>query len=132
MHAVVLFAQLGPYHVARLEAAGKRFAVDGNAVTGIEVTRTGALYAWAPVEGGHAFRKITLFDQRAYEDVTPDQIDTALSAALDTLHPDVMAIPGWSSPENFSLIRRFWELMKEWLPHFRANGKSQHLFRAWY
>ena len=69
------------------------------------MARTGSRYAWAPVEGGNHFRKMTLCDQCEYQDVSPRKIDAAVTAALDTLRPDVVAIPGWSTPEALAALR---------------------------
>ena len=99
MHAAVFFARFGPYHIARLEAAGRRFRRDGGHVTGIEVARTGTLYAWDPVEGGSDFSKVTLFDGRDYQAITPDEMEAAVHTALADLQPDVVALPGWSAGE---------------------------------
>ncbi len=105
MHAVVIFSRFGPYHVARLEAAGKHFALNKGRITGIEITRTGTVYAWAPVEGGAHFNKVTLFEHCAYEAVTRKQIASTLCATLDNLAPDGVAIPGWSSVEALAALR---------------------------
>ncbi|MBT3294584.1 MAG: glycosyltransferase family 1 protein [Verrucomicrobia bacterium] len=99
MHIAVLFARFGAYHVARLEAAGKRAAAEGGRVTGIEVSRTGTLYAWDPVEGGVDFTRATLFEGRDYQSITSAEMRRAVHTTLSDLAPDVVALPGWIAGE---------------------------------
>ena len=98
----VLFQRFGPYHVARLEGAGRFAAERGAEIVGVEIARTDKTYDWQPVaDGKQHFRRVTLFD-RAYEDVAPRDVRTAVRECLGREHPDAVALPGWGFPESIS------------------------------
>jgi len=110
MRIAILFLHLGPYHVARLEAAGQRLTEDGDELVGIEVARISHTYAWDAVAGGDHFRKVTLFQNAVHEDIPRAESRKAVRRALSEASPDVVALPGWSCPE--SLVALQWALQR--------------------
>src|ERR1700722_2051011 len=58
IRVAVLFHRFGPYHHARLNAAGRLMLVWGVEACAMEET-----YAWSKVEGAAAFKRITLTDR---------------------------------------------------------------------
>ncbi|MCA9235143.1 MAG: glycosyltransferase [Planctomycetales bacterium] len=91
LRIAVFFDRLGPYHLARLNAAVA--AVD---VHGIELNRRDADYAWDLVnEDDVRFRRYALFE-------SSDQIPAfgalleLVRARLDEIAPAVVAVHGWS------------------------------------
>ena len=104
MRVAVLFLRFGPYHVARLEAAGREIAADGGELAGIEVARTSQTYAWGPVAGGRHFCRLTLFEGRVYEDIAKRETHAAVAAALAAFRPDVVVLPGWSASESCAAL----------------------------
>ena len=58
--AAVLFQRFGPYHHARLNAAGRLMPVWGVEACAMETT-----YAWSKVEGASAFTRVTLTDRES-------------------------------------------------------------------
>ncbi len=104
MRIAVLFSRFGPYHIARLEAVGQEVSKGGGELAGIEVASASQTYAWAPVEGGRHFRKITLSDGRAYEALSKREARAALRSALDAFAPDVVVLPGWSASESLEAL----------------------------
>ena len=125
----VLFQRLGPYHHARLNAAGKLMSV-----WGVEACATEDIYAWAKVEGADAFTRITLTERDSGDRLWRQELQRKLWHELDEIKPQVVAVNGWSSTDAFSLLwwcaktntpaimmsestewddpRRFW---KEWI-----------------
>ena len=100
----VLFHRIGPYHLARLEAAGARCGL-----TAVELSAMDATYAWSRVDGAPNFTRLTLFE----EDVDcRRRIDLRRSvhAALTAADPQVVVIPGWSHPGALSAL--LWCLQK--------------------
>lgn len=90
----VCFWRLGPYHHARLQAAGK--VLD---LAAVEFVGKDDTYAWDVLDGSQGFQRVTLqhgFDgsRRARR-----QARAAMNAALDGIQPDVVAVPGWSLPD---------------------------------
>ncbi len=110
MRVAILFIRFGPYHLARLEAAGQRLAADGNELVGIEVAPTSHVYAWDAVAGGDHFRKVTLFENTVHEDIPRAEVRRAVRTALSQVSPDVVALPGWSCPEALAALR--WALRR--------------------
>jgi 1,2-diacylglycerol 3-alpha-glucosyltransferase len=92
MRIAVLFDNFGPYHIARLAAAGRECEI-----LGVEAARKSEEYAWKPTSGAAGFRRETL----AKQGTSAGADDTVLSARLDevlsSFLPCALAIPGWSS-----------------------------------
>jgi len=92
MRLAVLFARFGPYHHARLRAAGK--VCD---LTAIEFSAVDKTYAWEMVNGAEGFERETLFSDADYEGKSPNEVRRALWRALDKCNPAIVAIPGWAT-----------------------------------
>jgi 1,2-diacylglycerol 3-alpha-glucosyltransferase len=86
----VCFHRLGPYHHARLSAAGARMPL-----AAIEIFERDETYAWSVVQGARGFRRITVCRARSSA-ASRASIWRRLEAALDELEPEVVAVPGWS------------------------------------
>ena len=56
LRLAVLFHRIGPYHLARLAAAGARCAA-----TALELSAVDDTYAWSRVDGAPNFERVTLF-----------------------------------------------------------------------
>ncbi|MBL7077808.1 MAG: hypothetical protein ISS31_10080 [Kiritimatiellae bacterium] len=110
MRVAILFIRFGPYHVTRLEAAGRQLAADGSELVGIEVAPTSHVYAWDAVVGGDHFRKVTLFKNAVHEDISRAEVRRAVKTALSQVSPDVVALPGWSCREALAALR--WSLRR--------------------
>jgi 1,2-diacylglycerol 3-alpha-glucosyltransferase len=94
----VLFHRIGPYHLARLEAAGARCGL-----TAVELSAMDGTYAWSPVDGAPNFTRLTLFA----EDVdrrSRIELRRSVHDALAVADPEVVAIPGWSHPGALSAL----------------------------
>jgi 1,2-diacylglycerol 3-alpha-glucosyltransferase len=88
----VLFHRIGPYHLARLEAAGARCGL-----TAVELSAVDDTYDWSQVDGAPNFTRLTLFE----EDVdrrSRVEVQNSVHTALALADPDVVAVPGWSLP----------------------------------
>ena len=93
----VLFERLGPYHVARLQACGSYFEP-----VAVEFYGRDSTYAWDPVGGANGFARLTVLPVQV-----PDVrgVIDGVSAALDSISPEVVAVPGWSHPGALAAIR---------------------------
>ncbi len=100
-HLAVIFHRLGPYHHARLKAAGML-----GRVTAIELSEQDDTYAWDRVAGAECFRRVTLFKDKGLCDQTTAALVRRLAEILDNVKPDVVAIPGWSA--SGSLVALSW------------------------
>lgn len=95
----ILFQRFGPYHHARLNAAGQMFSVWGVEACGMEET-----YAWEKVEGAVAFTRVTLTDRDSGGRPWKLELHRAMWRALDDIKPHVVVVPGWSYPDALSAL----------------------------
>jgi glycosyltransferase involved in cell wall biosynthesis len=94
-----MFDRLGPYHMARLSAAARRFPV-----TAIEVAAQSTAYAWDPVEEEAPFDRHTLFQNCASDEIPTGALKQRVRDVLNGVAPDVVAIPGWATPAALSAL----------------------------
>lgn len=99
----VMFAMLGPYHVARLNAVAA-----GSDVIGVEGSSLSATYDWHKTVGCGEFQRLTLFPDEPIERKTTAEIRDAIFIALEAIRPCAVALPGWSSRWSMSLME--WSL----------------------
>jgi len=100
MRLAILVRRLGPYHKARLDAAGKLgdlCCVEGG---GLDNT-----YAWDKIEHqAAAFRRLTLFPNADSATVPARALRRAVFRALTEIGADIVAIPGWTDPLAFAAV----------------------------
>ena len=96
----MLFYRFGPYHHARLKAAGSRLQV-----TGVEFSNVDSTYAWDLVEGADGFNRLTLFSGEAVDELPASRIFSRVEEVLDQLRPEVVAIPGWYDRCSLAALR---------------------------
>ena len=87
----VIFHRFGPYHHARLNATGRLCNL-----VGIEMSAVDRTNAWDKIDSADSFPRVTLFEDRDIEMVSPREAYDRLSHVLSEARPDVVAIPGWS------------------------------------
>ncbi len=95
----VLFWRLGPYHHARLRAAGSFLPIAGIEACGIE-----SVYAWDKIEGSAGFKRITLTDSWEPGRAWSKRLRQRVSQVLDELRPAAVAVPGWSFADAISAM----------------------------
>jgi glycosyltransferase involved in cell wall biosynthesis len=86
-----MYAVLGPYAVARLNALSDRYDV-----IAVEGSRASTIYAWDEVVGLDRFERVTLFMDGAIEAQSRNAVLRRVYAVLDYHKPDVAVVPGWS------------------------------------
>lgn len=101
MKVVIIFNQFGPYHYARLNAAGKKVELFG-----IEMFNKSSEYDWdaSSLNKNLSFQKITLFtvDEKL---ISKDILKNKLFKCLQEIQPDVVAINGWSESSAFAALQ---------------------------
>jgi 1,2-diacylglycerol 3-alpha-glucosyltransferase len=95
----VLFERFGPYHHARLNAAGQWLTV-----WGIEACAEETTYAWDKVEGAAAFTRVTLTRRQDGTREWRRKLHRKMWQALDDIKPQAVVVPGWASPDAFSSL----------------------------
>ncbi len=91
MHLAVLFARLGPYHVARLRALSKT-----HDVTAVELSGENINYAWDPV-AADGLEHVQVFDSN-HRTVPARRLRRGIEQVLARQSPDAVAVPGWWDP----------------------------------
>mgnify|MGYP006281243863 CR=1 FL=1 len=97
MRIAVLFARLGPYHVARLQALST-----SHDVVAVELSGENINYDWNPIDV-EGLQHVQLFDTN-HRTVPIPQLRDALHAVLRRYQPDVVAVPGWWDPGALAAI----------------------------
>ena len=95
----VMFAMLGPYHVARLKAAA-----DVGNVLAIEGSATSDVYAWEKTADAGGMRRITLFADAPIACKKRAEIASRVVAVLAAIRPDVVLVPDWASAWGFAML----------------------------
>jgi len=93
----VFFHRLGPYHFARLRAAGQLMAA-----TAIEASNVDEVYCWDQVAGEDGFKRITLCTGEAVRTLPSAELAQRVYSALDQLKPEVVVIAGWAQKEGLA------------------------------
>lgn len=99
MMLAVLFHRLGPYHHARLTALS-----DLCSLVAVEFSTIDNTYAWDPVLTDNAYPIVSLFSDADIETKPIDAIAVRLQETLGKRRPQVVAIPGWSSPTSLAAL----------------------------
>lgn len=99
MHVVVIFANIGSYHTARLRATQDALKKKGWSLTALEVTNSYLEHQWGDLSRFLTFPRETIFslDHPIVLDKSGQVITQykEVAGALDRLQPDVVCIPGW-------------------------------------
>lgn len=81
---IFVWENFGPYHVDRLEAAGRALG-DTHRVIGIEIAGSSSIYAWNRTDAVADFERVTLFPDRAFASIPAwRQLSAMLRACLRT------------------------------------------------
>jgi glycosyltransferase involved in cell wall biosynthesis len=115
MHIVVIFINIGSYHVTRLEAAHNACKNLGWRLTAVQVTDDTLDHPWGDFSHHLAIPLITLLpvtSQRynTRKDSFSSVACKALNDCLSKLQPDAVLLPGWSTPvarEGLRWCRKF-------------------------
>jgi glycosyltransferase involved in cell wall biosynthesis len=96
----VLFHRLGPYHFARLQAAGRLLSIVAIESSGVDET-----YAWDVVAGADHFERVTLFDRADALKLPAAEVASRVGLALDKAQPSVVVVPGWADSAALGALR---------------------------
>jgi glycosyltransferase involved in cell wall biosynthesis len=121
----VIFDRFGPYHVARLEAANKYLEV-----IPIEVAGRTSEYLWDSVESNNLKRRITLFPDKATNQISSKKLLSKLDECLEFNKPDVVAINGWHA--RSALIALKWCLTNKVPSVVMSDSAARDQKRFWH
>ncbi|MBM3942628.1 MAG: glycosyltransferase [SAR202 cluster bacterium] len=101
MIAAIAYATFGPFHSARLEAAGVLGKARGHTLVGIQIASGQTDYQWPAASSyGKDYQLRTLFPGQEYWKLESGEIKKALCQALNEINPQVVVLPGWGFKES--------------------------------
>ena len=100
MKVAVILHRFGPYHFARLRAAGQVLPV-----VAIETSGTDATYAWDKIAGAENFERVTLFADADAQKQPAAEVARRLVAVLEQTRPTVVAVPGWADAAALAALQ---------------------------
>jgi glycosyltransferase involved in cell wall biosynthesis/2-polyprenyl-3-methyl-5-hydroxy-6-metoxy-1,4-benzoquinol methylase len=121
----VLFHRLGPYHFARLRAAGRLLPIVAIESSGVDKT-----YAWDKVSGADHFERVTLFDSADAQNLPAAEVASRVGSALDKVHPAVVAVPGWADSAALGALR--WCVQNQVPAIVMSESTEWDKSRAWW
>ncbi len=99
---LLIWANFGPYHLARLAAAQDAGRLAGLEVGGLELAARETAYAWqVPVKPSSL---TTLFPHQTVEEISPLAYIARTWGALQRLQPEVLAISGYTHPAMLTAL----------------------------
>lgn len=109
MHVAVIFENIGGYHAARLRAAHQACLARNWKFTAIQITNAQAQHPWGDLTNIITFPLITIIERVSERGgMTATELQSSgplLTAALEKLRPDAVAIPGWGFPYSRTALR---------------------------
>ena len=87
----ILFHRIGPYHLARLQAASRLLPIVAIESSGVDAT-----YAWDQVDSSDDFERVTLFGDADAQTLPKADVVRHTALTLDKLAPTMMVVPGWA------------------------------------
>ena len=95
----VQWPRLGPYHIARLRATHEAARKRNCSVIALETAHSDATYAWNIESAQTPFHREVIFKDGVYEKLDAAVIHKAVTARLDHIQPDAIAIISYSTPD---------------------------------
>jgi 1,2-diacylglycerol 3-alpha-glucosyltransferase len=99
MNLTVLFPRLGPLHRARLGALADRCML-----TAIEFSMVDNTYAWNIISAEEDYPVVSLFTDADIDTKPLEAVVRRMKDVLGKIQPQVVAIPGWSSPAAIAAL----------------------------
>lgn len=100
----VHWPRLGPYHLARLRALDVRLRAEGVALAALETASADGTYAWREEAGPTPYARACALPGRSAESAPPAETRRAVTAALDRIDADAVAITSYSTPDAHAAL----------------------------
>ena len=126
----ILFTNLGPYHLARIEASAKYFQKNQTEIVAIELAQSEEVYPWKTKRENYNFPIISAIRDKGLEKASFFDLWLNLDHILNALNPDVVAIAGYSEPGM--LLTLFWCLWNHKPVILLSDSKEDDEFRIWW
>ncbi|WP_338422806.1 glycosyltransferase family 4 protein [Aphanizomenon flos-aquae] len=126
----ILFANYGPYHVARVKAAYYAAQTKGWNVSGIELARSEKEYPWKTKLDQIPFPIYSAINDVPLETVKFRDLCTKLIALLNQTNPDAIAISGYARPAM--LVALLWCLYQRKTAILLSETTENDEPRSWW
>lgn len=126
----VLFANYGPYHIARTEALYNCLKERNWQVVGIELARSAAEYPWQNKVTSFPFSIVTLITNQQLEQAKISNLLQQLPTVLNEINPDALVIAGYANPAMLSALA--WCLLHRKLAILLSDSKEDDTTRSWW
>ncbi|MBD2666126.1 glycosyl transferase group 1 [Richelia sinica FACHB-800] len=100
----ILFANYGPYHLARLKAAYQAYSSQRSTVVGIELARCEEEYPWQTQAEQFPCELISVINDCPLEKAKFSQLLAKLISILNQTSPEVVAISGYARPSMLAAL----------------------------
>ncbi|MES1024422.1 glycosyltransferase [Gloeocapsa sp. BRSZ] len=130
MKVTILFANFGPYHLARVNIFRKYCYSLGWEVIGIELARSEAEYPWKTILENINFQVISLISDKQLEEANFFALVSRIIQVLNKIDPDVCVIAGYSRPTM--LLTLFWSFYHHKLAILLSESKEDDAVRFWW
>ena len=102
----ILFTNLGPYHLARIEASAQYFQKNQIEIVAVELAQSEEIYPWKTKRENYNFPIISVIRDKGLARTSFFDLCLNLVYLLNEVNPDVVAIAGYSEPGM--LLTLFW------------------------
>lgn len=130
MLIATLFANYGPYHLARLRSLSKCCAERKWELVGIELSRAEMEYPWQTQVDSFVCPIVSLVEDIPLEQTRTSQLVRVLLQKLDQLRPDVLAIAGYARPTMLAAL--LWCRWNRKAAILLSDSKEDDAPRSWW
>ena len=95
----VHWPRLGPYHLARLTGAHEHALKRDAELVALETAGNDRTYEWKKESAQTDYTREVIFPNRIYEEIDAAEMHLGVTATLDRLQPDAVAITSYSTPD---------------------------------
>lgn len=130
MLVAIIFANFGPYHLARFQSFQKLCQNIGWKALGIELARQEAEYPWETEITQFQGSIISLTEGKELENANFAQLTNKLITTLNKVNPDILAISGYSRPAMLASL--LWSLWNKKPTILFSESKEDDDSRSWW
>jgi len=126
----ILFANYGPYHLARIRSFHEHCSRIGWEVVGIELAREEVEHAWKTSVEGLPFTVVSAIEKQQLKQVKLSQLLQRLYAVLSQVKPQVLVIAGYAKPAMLAAL--LWGLWNQKPAVLFSVSKQDDAPRFWW
>ena len=126
----ILFTNLGPYHLARIEACAKYFQKNITEIVALELAQSEEVYPWKTKRENYDFPIISVIKNQGLEKTSFFDLWLNLGHILDEVNPDVLAIASYY--ESGMLFTLFWSVWNNKPVILLSDSKEDDKLRIWW